>query len=272
MGRGDPRAAGRAAAAARSRRRPAPRRVVVARGACSARCNIGGVLRADLSRRRSCCRPAPPRRSWRPRRSLLMLMAWALLAERPAAVHLLAGAALGIVGVATDAARGRRLGRRRAAWLASVAAMAHVVAGLRAGQALEQRRRTCSPPPSWQLIAGGLLLVPAAALVEGRAARAGRCRPCWASRYVTVVATALAFVAWFAGLRHLPASAPSGSSGCSTRSPACCSARCSRATLLTWRQLLGMALVLGAILVGRATAPGWPASRWLSVHRRRLAS
>jgi probable blue pigment (indigoidine) exporter len=42
--------------------------------------------------------------------------------------------------------------------------------------------------------------------------------------------------------------------------------------LLTGRQVLGMTLVLGAILVGRATAPGWPASRWLSVHRRRLAS
>ena len=57
---------------------------------------------------------------------------------------------------------------------------------------------------SWQLIAGGLVLVPIALAVEGAppvldgAALVGFV-------YVSVVATSLAFVAWFAGLKHLEA-------------------------------------------------------------------
>ena len=57
---------------------------------------------------------------------------------------------------------------------------------------------------SWQLIVGGLLVLPFALLVEGGVPEIDRSAAIGFT-YVTVVATALAFVAWFAGLRHLPA-------------------------------------------------------------------
>lgn len=57
---------------------------------------------------------------------------------------------------------------------------------------------------AWQLIAGGLVLLPFALAVEGAPpALDGHAVPGFA--YVAVVATALAFVAWFTGLRHLDA-------------------------------------------------------------------
>jgi probable blue pigment (indigoidine) exporter len=55
---------------------------------------------------------------------------------------------------------------------------------------------------AWQLVAGGLLVVPFAVVVEGAppaldaAAIAG-------FAYVSLVATALAYLAWFAGMRRL---------------------------------------------------------------------
>lgn len=59
---------------------------------------------------------------------------------------------------------------------------------------------------SWQLVAGGATLVVPALVWEGSPPAidlvAGT-----AYVYVSVVATALAFVCWFAGLRHLPAGA-----------------------------------------------------------------
>ena len=78
-------------------------------------------------------------------------------------------------------------------------------------------------------------------------------------------------MAWFGGLRHLPA-ATVGLIGLLNPVTGVLLGTLLAGEVLAGRQLLGMALVLGAILVGRATAPVWPPSRWLSVHRRRLAS
>jgi probable blue pigment (indigoidine) exporter len=57
---------------------------------------------------------------------------------------------------------------------------------------------------SWQLIAGGLLLLPFAAVFEGRIPTLDT-RTLAGLAYVAIIATALAYVAWFTGLRHLPA-------------------------------------------------------------------
>lgn len=57
---------------------------------------------------------------------------------------------------------------------------------------------------SWQLIAGGLLLFAAAALVEGPPPEVTLASGA-AYAAVAIIATALAFLCWFAGLRHLPA-------------------------------------------------------------------
>lgn len=57
---------------------------------------------------------------------------------------------------------------------------------------------------SWQLVAGGVLLLPFAVAFEG-ASPALDLTSLLGFSYVSVVATAVAFAAWFTGLRHLPA-------------------------------------------------------------------
>jgi len=197
----------------------------------------------------------------------LMLMAWALMAERPRAVPL-TGAALGMAGVAT-----MLLGGGASVSALGVAASITAMLMSAAGYVLAKRWSgdvDLLASTAWQLLAGGLLLVVPAALVEG-APPALDAPALLGFAYVTVVATAIAFVAWFGGLRHLPA-ATVGLIGLLNPVTGVLLGTVLAGELLTGRQVLGMTLVLGAILVGRATAPGWPASRWLSVHRRRLAS
>ena len=59
----------------------------------------------------------------------------------------------------------------------------------------------------WQLLLGGLILVPLTALLEGAPpSLTGRNVAGFA--YLSVVATGLAFVLWFNGIRRLPAAAP----------------------------------------------------------------
>ena len=84
--------------------------------------------------------------------------------------------------------------------------------------------------------------------------------------YVTVIATALAFAAWFAGLRHLDAGTV-GLVGLLNPVTGVLLGTLLAGELLTWRQLLGMALVLGAILFGRA-APRARRTRRPRVGRR----
>ena len=197
----------------------------------------------------------------------LMLMAWALMAERPQVIPL-TGAAIGIAGVAI-----MLLGGGGSVSALGVAASVTAMLMSAAGYVLAKRWSgdvDLLASTAWQLVAGGVLLVVPAALVEG-APPALDAPALLGFAYVTVVATALAFVAWFGGLRHLPASTV-GLIGLLNPVTGVLLGTLLAGELLTGRQLLGMALVLGAILVGRATAPGWPASRWLSVHRRRLAS
>ncbi|MBA3330372.1 MAG: EamA family transporter [Actinobacteria bacterium] len=59
----------------------------------------------------------------------------------------------------------------------------------------------------WQLLLGGVILVPLTAFVEGAPASltAGNVA---GFAYLSLVATALAFVLWFNGIRRLPAAAP----------------------------------------------------------------
>jgi probable blue pigment (indigoidine) exporter len=59
----------------------------------------------------------------------------------------------------------------------------------------------------WQLLMGGVVLVPLAAFVEG-APPAFTGRTVAGFAYLSVIATALAFVLWFNGVRRLPTAAP----------------------------------------------------------------
>jgi len=175
-----------------------------------------------------------------------MLMAWALMAERPQVIPL-TGAAIGIAGVAI-----MLLGGGGAVSALGVAASVAAMLMSAAGYVLAKRWSgdvDLLASTAWQLLAGGVLLVVPAALVEG-APPALDAPALIGFAYVTVVATALAFVAWFGGLRHLPASTV-GLIGLLNPVTGVLLGTLLAGELLTWHQLLGMTLVLGAILVGR---------------------
>ncbi|SDF84690.1 DMT family transporter [Klenkia brasiliensis] len=134
----------------------------------------------------------------------LTLLAWALLGQHPAPAHLVGGV-VGVVGVGLLLLGG-------AAGVDPVGVVCAVAAMVSSSVGFVLARRwsdgTAGAPglvatTSWQLLAGGAgLAVAAWATDDG-----------WPPvdvptvlgfGYVTVVATALAFLCWFAGLAHLP--------------------------------------------------------------------
>ena len=133
--------------------------------------------------------------------AVMMLLGWVLLSERPRLFGLV-GALTGLVGVGimlwSDTASVNPLGV-----LASLAAMLMSSSGYiltkRWGQGVDTLALT-----AWQLIAGGLVVVPIAIVGEGSFPHLGR-NAVVGFVYVSLVATALAFTAWFAGLRRLDA-------------------------------------------------------------------
>lgn len=131
----------------------------------------------------------------------MMLLAWPLIAERPQRMSLI-GAALGIAGVCTMLLTGTAA-INLAGVLASLGAMALSSLGFvltkRWGGGVDVLSLT-----AWQLLAGGLTLVPLALLLEG-APPALDGPALLGFGYVSLIATALAYVAWFTGLTHLGA-------------------------------------------------------------------
>lgn len=135
--------------------------------------------------------------------AVMMLVAWPLLAERPRALSAI-GAAIGFIGVCAMLLTGMEsvpvLGVG-----ASVAAMVMSSVGF----VLSKRwAGEVEPLPlaAWQLLFGGLLVLPVAVGVEGAppaldAAQLG------GFAFLALVATALAYWAWFSGLAHLDAGA-----------------------------------------------------------------
>ncbi|MEU9254580.1 EamA family transporter [Streptomyces sp. NPDC048270] len=180
----------------------------------------------------------------------MMLIAWAVLAERPGPGHL-AGATAGVAGVSlmlfTGGAAPDALGV-----LASVAAMAMSSLGYvlakRWSAGSDVLASTC-----WQLLGGGLVLLPLAAAVEG-APPALDGPALLGFGYVTLVATALAFAAWFAGLRHLPAGTV-GLLGLLNPVTGVLLGTALADETLTLQQLCGLALTLTGILLGRPATP-----------------
>jgi probable blue pigment (indigoidine) exporter len=131
----------------------------------------------------------------------LMLLAWPLLAERPTRFGVL-GAVVGLIGVSVLLFEG---GLAVDGWGVVASLTAMVMSSV--GFVLTKRWSSDVPvlaQTSWQLVAGGLVVLPFALLLEG-APPALDAPGVAATAYVAIVATALAFVAWFTGLRHLPA-------------------------------------------------------------------
>lgn len=192
----------------------------------------------------------------------MMVIAWTVLSERPGALPVL-GACLGIAGVCAMVLTGEEsldLG----GVLASVAAMSissvgYVLAKKWGGQV------PVMASTSWQLIAGGLLLLPFAVVIEGpppaldTAAVAG-------FAFVSIVATALAFAAWFTGLRHLKAGTV-GLIGLLNPVTGVLLGTVLGGELLTIQQIGGIALVLAGIGLGQSA--GRPGPRSGLGHRSR---
>ncbi|MFF2452303.1 DMT family transporter [Isoptericola sp. NPDC058082] len=170
--------------------------------------------------------------------------AWLLLRERPTP-RVVVGAAVGgagvllIVGTATGALDGWGIA-------ASVASMALSSVGA----VLTKRWQDGTPVltvTAWQLVVGGVELLVAAALVEG-APPALSGTEVLAFAYVSLVATALGFVCWFSGFRHLPAGAV-GVIGLLNPVTGVTLGVAAGGEVLTGSQALGIALVLASIVL-----------------------
>jgi probable blue pigment (indigoidine) exporter len=176
----------------------------------------------------------------------MMLLAWAALSERPGAAHL-AGAGVGIVGVCLMLLDGTAAIDPYGV-LASIAAMAMSSLGYVLAKKWSAGTDVFSLT-SWQLIAGGVVLLPVAVAVEGAPPTLDGTAVA-AFGYVTVVATALAFAAWFTGLRHLSAGTV-GLIGLLNPITGVLLGSLVAGEALAAPQVGGLALVFGGILLGQ---------------------
>ncbi len=185
----------------------------------------------------------------------VMAVAWVLIRERAAPARILA-ALVGLGGVALlvlqnpDGVTGVGL----AGAFGSVAISAF-------GFVLVKR---WTPPvdmitlTAWQLVAGGLVLVPLALLVEG-APPALDMHATLGYAWIAVVGTGVAYVCWFTGLRALPAGAVA-LVGLLNPVVGTALGAVFAAELFGPIQALGMLLVLGAVLLGQRPTVRAPSS------------
>ena len=116
-------------------------------------------------------------------------------------------------------------------------------------------KRWTSPAPvlattGWQLVAGGLVLLPITALVEGAPPASFTAENVLGYAYLTIIGSALAYTLWFRGIRELPAV---GVTFLTLLSPVV-------ATTVGWlvldesltpAQVIGALIVLGALIVAQ---------------------
>jgi len=176
----------------------------------------------------------------------MALFAWALLSERPS-IPVLVGAAAGITGVCLMLGTGASTVNLKGV-AASLAAMTMSSCGYVLAKKWG-RGDDLIATTSWQLVAGGLVLIPFAVVFEGVPPSLDL--PAVAGfAYVGLVATAVAFTAWFTGLRHLSA-ATVGLIGLLNPVTAVLLGTTLSHDTFTLKQLLGMALVLLGITLSR---------------------
>ncbi|MGO1316104.1 MAG: EamA family transporter [Cellulomonadaceae bacterium] len=182
---------------------------------------------------------------------VMMALAWAWLHARPRLAALV-GAVLGVAGVATMLMAGGTevdpLGV-----LASVAAMTLSSVGFvlakRWGTGVDVVALT-----SWQLVAGGGVLLLLAVAVEG-APPVLDASALLGFGYVSLAATALAYVAWFAALQRLDAGSV-GLVGLLNPVTGVLLGILVAHEALTARQLLGIAVVVAGLLLGQPALTG----------------
>jgi probable blue pigment (indigoidine) exporter len=105
---------------------------------------------------------------------------------------------------------------------------------------------------SWQLVAGGLVLVPVALLVEG-APPALSATNLGGLLWLTTMGTAVAYYCWFRGLVRMPAGAVA-IVGLVNPVVGTLLGVLFAGELFGWAQALGMVLVLGGVVAGQRLA------------------
>lgn len=196
---------------------------------------------------------------------VVMLLAWLLAGERPRAASL-AAAVVGITGVGVLVLRGGvRLDPL------GVAASLGAVVCSSLGFVLV---KTWRPPvdllpfTAWQLIFGGLALVPVALLVEGTPPPLDL-PALGAFAYLGLLGTVVAYVVWFRGLQTMPAAAVSLIGLLNPVAGAAVGAAFGHETF-TLVQLLGMLLVLCGVFFGQPAVVDWLICRRRTRTARRL--
>jgi probable blue pigment (indigoidine) exporter len=176
----------------------------------------------------------------------VMALAWPMIGERPAAVRV-AASAVGLVGVALLVLRSPGsvdpLGLAGAFGSVAVSALGFVLV-----------KRWPAPVDmltlvSWQLVVGGLALLPVALLVEGGPPPVDG-RALLGFGWLAVVGTGLAYVCWFRGLRLMPAGAVA-LIGLVNPVVGTLLGVVLAGEVFGWAQAVGMVLVLGGVLAGQ---------------------
>ncbi len=176
----------------------------------------------------------------------VMAIALPMLGERPRARRVLAGL-VGVVGVGL-------LVLRAGGHVSTLGLLAGLGSVLVSALGFVLVKRWPSPADmltsiSWQLVVGGLALVPAALLVEGpppslTAVNVG------GLLWLTTAGTAIAYVCWFHGLVRMPAGAVA-LIGLVNPVVGTLLGVVFAGELFGWAQALGMALVLGGVVAGQ---------------------
>ncbi|MGF1430195.1 EamA family transporter [Kitasatospora sp. LaBMicrA B282] len=188
---------------------------------------------------------------------LVAALSTGLLGERLTRRTLLAGLA-GMVGVSLLVLRpGARLD-----WLGVLAALGNATV-MATGVVLAKRWPSPAPllaTTGWQLVTGGLLLLPLSLLVEGPPPAHLTGRNLLGYGYLTLLGAAVAYALWFRGLRALT---PTRVAFLTLLSPlvATTVGWLALGQSLTPLQLLGAAVVLTSILIAQRGRPAGPPSR-----------
>jgi probable blue pigment (indigoidine) exporter len=179
---------------------------------------------------------------------VVLLLSWPLMGIRPSVRALSAGAA-GVGGVAL-------MVLRPDAALDGVGVGAALAGALLFATGTTLTKRWGRPVPllaftAWQLVAGGLFLLPLALLVEGAPASLSAVNIAGYA-YLTLVSTALAYSLWFGAFDRLPAATVSF---ISLLSPVVATGLgYVVGQRLSAGQLAGAAVVLAAVMIGQRTA------------------
>jgi probable blue pigment (indigoidine) exporter len=190
-------------------------------------------------------------------------LTWALAGRRPLRTELAVGAvaAAGVSLVVVRPGAGLDVVGVLAAVAANVAFATGVVLTKRYPQPANRIAAT-----GWQLLIGGALLVPLMLVVEGPPPSLSGGNVAGFA-YLSIVATGLAFVVWFNGIRRLPALAPP-LLGLAAPVTGATLGWIVRGEALTPVQLLGFAITLAAIARGtRLGASAGSSAHRLAPHR-----